>query len=155
MIYSCWMKRMEVMEMKKICLVVMAVLSVLLVSCITFSQKSIWISDNKINLDILKSDQRKIRENSGEIKTWNCYKLSKQDFEKLWNSSPKVTIYRGMEWYPFDPEEDFIESYNASIRKLMLQYDVLCSDLEKHDNGGGYYYFAFVVNRKTGQVRVY
>lgn len=139
--------------MKKICLVVMTVLSVVLVSCLTFSMKSIWVSNDTIDLDAQQSEQRSIRLNNGEIETWNCFKVSEADIVKCWSKVPDFIVYRGTTWITFEPEYDFLEEYNDSFQRVMYKYDIICSPVKRMDDGTCFT-TTYIINRKTGQIIV-
>lgn len=117
--------------------------------------KSPWVSDDTLNLDILKADVCSFTNNDGEVETLNCYKVPKKDLEKIFadfTAKKKISfIYSQRNWSPFEPETRQISDYVESIRPLMRKYDVICTQIYHYDNGNPYF-FMYVINRETEEV---
>lgn len=117
--------------------------------------KSPWVSDDTLNLDILKADVCSFTNNAGETETLNCYKISKNDLAKVFSmltlNQNFTFLYAQTEWYPFEPKTGQISDYVESIRPLMRKYDVICTQILHYDNGGSFI-FTYVINRETEEV---
>lgn len=138
--------------------IILGILAMVIVICgivffVSSHKKSPWITNDTINLDILKCYQKTATRNDGGLEAVNCYKLSNMDIERIWRTLPKKFIYGGEEWYPFSPEYNYISDYNTSWQELMYNYDILCSPIYQYEYGN--YIWTYVINRKTGQVMAF
>lgn len=120
------------------------------------NQKNPWTGSDFglpiFNLDIINAKVENFVNNDGKVELINCYKISNANFEKLWNSIPNVSIvYGGMNWYPFNPEYHNIEDYNSTLEQSMQRYDIIVTQIYHYDERGSFFW-AYLINRRTGQV---
>lgn len=104
-------------------------------------------AETTFNLDNYKGTKRIWKNSDGETNIIWCYKLPQKDIDAIWNNLPDVFIAYGTKWYPYEPDYDYVYSYVPTLRNLMYEYNLLCTEILQNENGRKYIW-TYVMNNE-------
>ena len=112
-----------------------------------------WTATDTFSLDEFFCYPRYYVDNDGITSIMNCYSLTTEQFNKLWNNFPKILVYGSNAWNPFEAETYSLSYFNDNFQALLKNYDVICSPI--YQNGTQFYIFTYLSNHETGEVKVF